>query len=346
MQADRTSEPAEPTEDAESARLVKPPDSEPAQQEEAPRRAGVVQYVRILLACGFYLAIGPSLILINRTILKERGFNYPMMLSGLGLLFSTAVSSTLVCCSCLKLEHRELVTLSFFMRNLVPVGAAMAATLAAGNAVYLFLPVGFIQVRERAMEAVGVRAHALPSTHDASPRPYSADAQSVHADGHADHAVGDGHRGPLSTSPDGGVWHLRRHGDGVARRGLLPRTRPQPVRERSLGPARACWRCLADAAASAVALAACSSRRWRRRRASSSRSASCRISNSGCAFLRGAHSHAPSHPHACRVAWRQARARSHRVLAPATLVPRAPRWLQWSLTGAAQQPRVSMSRPH
>ena len=51
----------------------------------------MVQYVRILLACGFYLAIGPSLILINRTILKERGFNYPMMLSGLGLLFSTAV---------------------------------------------------------------------------------------------------------------------------------------------------------------------------------------------------------------------------------------------------------------
>ena len=44
-----------------------------------------------------------------------------------------------------KLRQREVVTASFYLWNLVPVGACMASTLAFGNAVYLYLPVGFIQ---------------------------------------------------------------------------------------------------------------------------------------------------------------------------------------------------------
>ncbi len=40
----------------------------------------------------------------------------------------------------------HLMTPSFVALNLAPIGAAMAGTLAAGNAVYLYLPVGFIQV--------------------------------------------------------------------------------------------------------------------------------------------------------------------------------------------------------
>jgi len=111
-----------------------------------PAAPGVLRYARVVGACVLYLAIGPSLILINRTILKERKFNYPMALSGLGLIFSSLVSSLLVGCSCVRLEHRKMITPSFFLRNLVPIGASMAATLAAGNAVYLYLPVGFIQM--------------------------------------------------------------------------------------------------------------------------------------------------------------------------------------------------------
>ena len=89
---------------------------------------------------------GPALIIVNRTILKERGFNYPMAVSGLGLLFSSAVSLVLVHCRCVRNEHARVVTPSFWLQNLLPIGAALAATLAAGNAVYLYLPVGFIQM--------------------------------------------------------------------------------------------------------------------------------------------------------------------------------------------------------
>ena len=39
-----------------------------------------------------------------------------------------------------------MITRGFYFRNLLPIGAAMAITLATGNAVYLFLPVSLIQM--------------------------------------------------------------------------------------------------------------------------------------------------------------------------------------------------------
>lgn len=100
----------------------------------------------IIAACVLYLSIGPSLIIVNRTILKERSFNYPMAVSGLGLLFSSAVSFVLVHAGCVRNEHAPMVTRTFWLYNLLPIGAALATTLASGNAVYLYLPVGFIQM--------------------------------------------------------------------------------------------------------------------------------------------------------------------------------------------------------
>jgi hypothetical protein len=43
-------------------------------------------------------------------------------------------------------EHANAITLKFYVYNLLPIGAALATTLAAGNAVYMYLPVGFIQM--------------------------------------------------------------------------------------------------------------------------------------------------------------------------------------------------------
>ena len=98
------------------------------------------------LYCAVYLLIGPTLIVVNRRILKELHFNYPMTLSGLGLLFTSVVCVSVVGLGWVKLEHRERVTLPFACSNLMPVGAAMASTLSFGNAVYLHLPVGYIQM--------------------------------------------------------------------------------------------------------------------------------------------------------------------------------------------------------
>jgi len=100
----------------------------------------------VVCACALYLSIGPSLIIVNRTILRDRKFGYPMAVSGMGLLFSAAVSMVLIHCGCVRREHQSQITLGFCMSNLVPIGGALAATLASGNAVYLYLPVGFIQM--------------------------------------------------------------------------------------------------------------------------------------------------------------------------------------------------------
>lgn len=109
-------------------------------------RSRIWEGLKVLVYIALYLSVGPTLILVNRSLLKKHNFNYPMMLSGLGLLFSSAVSTSLVASGVVKLEHSALITRQFFLRNLLPIGAAMAATLAAGNAVYLYLPVGFIQM--------------------------------------------------------------------------------------------------------------------------------------------------------------------------------------------------------
>ena len=86
-----------------------------------PRRMAILlNRLRVLLLCILYLGIGPSLILINRTILKRRHFPLPMALSGLGLLFSSAVSSVLVAGRCVRLEHREVVTWPFSSATLHP----------------------------------------------------------------------------------------------------------------------------------------------------------------------------------------------------------------------------------
>jgi hypothetical protein len=70
-----------------------------------------------------------------------------MALSGLGLV-GASLSSIILMKVCRVVEPRQshLITPRFVLLNLAPIGAAMSATLACGNAVYLYLPVGFIQM--------------------------------------------------------------------------------------------------------------------------------------------------------------------------------------------------------
>jgi len=114
---------------------------------DADGRLGLLKTFKAILACAGYLLVGPTLILVNRHILKVVGFNYPMALSGLGLVGASLSATFLVhVVGAVQLERTELVTRRFVALNLAPIGLAMAATLACGNAVYLYLPVGFIQM--------------------------------------------------------------------------------------------------------------------------------------------------------------------------------------------------------
>lgn len=110
------------------------------------KRPSCAKACRIALYVGLYLFSGPTLILLNNKILREYRFDFPMLLSGMGLLTTAIVSVLLVLSGCVRLEHSELVNRQFVCYNLMPVGAALATTYATGNAVYLYLPVGFIQM--------------------------------------------------------------------------------------------------------------------------------------------------------------------------------------------------------
>ena len=59
--------------------------------------------------CAVYMFIGPSLILLNKFILSELDFPFPMFLSGLGVLVSGLVAQLIVRCGLVVLQRQEQV---------------------------------------------------------------------------------------------------------------------------------------------------------------------------------------------------------------------------------------------
>ena len=106
-----------------------------------PSRLLTATYVAV------YLMVGPALILVNKHLLKDVGFGFPMMVSGIGQA-SSALGSFLAL-RVLRLQPltcAKHVTWPFYLRNMVVVGGATAASLCFGNAGYLYLTVSFVQI--------------------------------------------------------------------------------------------------------------------------------------------------------------------------------------------------------
>lgn len=83
--------------------------------------------------------------LAHRYIMVDLGFDYPMTVSGMGMLMSGLLS--FLCCRVLKIVEAEtVVTFDFWVKRILPVGLFMALTLWTGNEVYLYLTVAFIQM--------------------------------------------------------------------------------------------------------------------------------------------------------------------------------------------------------
>ena len=109
-------------------------------------RNGGIGLFWTLFVVGIYMVIGPALILLNKFILHNLNFQYPMFLSGLGVLVSGIVARLLVLCGYVTLQRKDAVEGLLWYRRVLPVGLAHAGTLAFGNSVYLLLNVGFIQM--------------------------------------------------------------------------------------------------------------------------------------------------------------------------------------------------------
>lgn len=97
--------------------------------------------------CIGFLCVGPVLILANRHIMKDVGFDFPIFVSGIGQVAS-AVGAYVVTrqMQWYPLEKQDVVTRAFFINNMLPVAACSAATLIFGNYVYLHLSVSLIQM--------------------------------------------------------------------------------------------------------------------------------------------------------------------------------------------------------
>jgi len=129
-----------------------------------------------IMICALYMAVGPALVLLNKHILSEVGFKYPMLLSSLGLIFAAfaahlvsaqlqalricpfrgentitlpfvvaRLANQLAALGIITIGKRHIVTWRFWLVRVLPVGACHAATLAFGNAQYLYMGVALIQ---------------------------------------------------------------------------------------------------------------------------------------------------------------------------------------------------------
>ena len=73
------------------------------------------------------------------------GFKYPIAMSSFGQVFSAIASAGV--CRVFKIGTAgKNFNVKFYVTNIMPIGFFMAATLMAGNAVYMYLSVSFIQM--------------------------------------------------------------------------------------------------------------------------------------------------------------------------------------------------------
>uniref|UniRef100_A0A0C3U364 Sugar phosphate transporter domain-containing protein n=1 Tax=Guillardia theta (strain CCMP2712) TaxID=905079 RepID=A0A0C3U364_GUITC len=92
-----------------------------------------------------FMVVGPSLMVLNKEILDVVGFKYPMLVSCLGLVFAAVFTQLLKRLNLLKLQYESTVTFRFWIYRCLPVGICHAATLALGNAQYLYMGMAAIQ---------------------------------------------------------------------------------------------------------------------------------------------------------------------------------------------------------
>jgi len=112
---------------------------------KAPRE--LVRAVYALKATLFLLLWGSSsglIILVNDRILNEVKFPYPILVSSTGPLLSWFIAAFLVMSGSVKLER--VLTLREWLLTVFPIGFFTAVTFAAGNQLYLYLSVSFIQM--------------------------------------------------------------------------------------------------------------------------------------------------------------------------------------------------------
>eukprot|EP00199_Chlamydomonas_sp_CCMP681_P006641 CAMPEP_0119102752 /NCGR_PEP_ID=MMETSP1180-20130426/1381_1 /TAXON_ID=3052 ORGANISM="Chlamydomonas cf sp, Strain CCMP681" /NCGR_SAMPLE_ID=MMETSP1180 /ASSEMBLY_ACC=CAM_ASM_000741 /LENGTH=296 /DNA_ID=CAMNT_0007087083 /DNA_START=146 /DNA_END=1036 /DNA_ORIENTATION=+ len=103
-----------------------------------------------------WLSCSSGIIIINRYILTELQFGYPMALSALGQLVSCVVA--LIICDVFKMVPLVEIDMEYFLQRIAPVGAAHGIGLWVSNQLYLLLTVSFIEMARSLMPLFTVLA--------------------------------------------------------------------------------------------------------------------------------------------------------------------------------------------
>ncbi|CAE8626215.1 unnamed protein product [Polarella glacialis] len=115
---------------------------------ELLEKTGLRRMLSMIVASSLFMLVGPMLIVVNKRIMTEVGFPYPMLLSALGVSGSAAVTHLAVALGLAQVRQEclEFASGSNWYYRILPVGFCSAATMTFGNFQYLYMDLGFIQM--------------------------------------------------------------------------------------------------------------------------------------------------------------------------------------------------------
>lgn len=123
------------------------------QQQQAPTASPRSLYLlQLALVCSCWLAASSGIIILNRYIMKELAFSFPMALSAMGQAVSFSFSWFL--CDVLKAVPAADIDMRFFLTRIAPVGAAQGVAMWLSNNLYLLLTVAFIEMARSSLPLV------------------------------------------------------------------------------------------------------------------------------------------------------------------------------------------------
>ena len=104
--------------------------------------------IRGIISIALYMTAGPTLVLMNNYVLNDLSFQYPIMLSSLGIFTSSLIIHALVLSKYITIrnEIKNIVTFKFLITRIGILSLLQALTLNFGNLVYTHLSVSLIQM--------------------------------------------------------------------------------------------------------------------------------------------------------------------------------------------------------
>lgn len=113
------------------------------------------------------LQLGPppnagSLILVNKHLLVDLKFHYPLTVALSGMCSSFVFSY--IACKRYGISKAQGIDAAAYVRTILPIGVCMALTLHLGNLVYFYLSVSFIQML-KVLRVIHAVLRPTPSCH-------------------------------------------------------------------------------------------------------------------------------------------------------------------------------------